>query len=406
MTLLLFLILAVCLFNLGIVLWVIYEHFFNTDIPAAIGHTVKLRILHCLFLLMLTWAKICEKLGICSKLTFIRFVLLSLPVKEDPKLVVKNLCFGTVPVRLYQPKARSASLRKGIIFIHGGGMLIGSLDIYHSTCCFLARETNSVVLSISYRLAPEHRNPSGLNDCMAASVHFLRNLETYGVDPFYVTFCGDSAGGTMVASICQTLVTKPDLPKIRAQILIYPFMQAINLQLPSHQRYKNTLFLNQKIFLFCVFQYFDIDILWKTALLNGAHLPLEMRDKCEERVGVHNIPERFKQEGYQPKSPGPFDENVYLETSQIFWAMNSPLFADKDIIARLPETLLVSCEFDVLRDDSLLYKKILDDQGVPVSWHHIEDGFHGVLFTFDKGFFIFPCALTILNIMVDFIKDL
>ncbi|XP_044523093.1 arylacetamide deacetylase-like 4 [Gracilinanus agilis] len=406
MTLLLFLILAFSLFNLGIVLWVIYEHFFNTDIPAAIGHTIKLRTLHCLFLLVIIWAKICEKLRICSEMTFIRFVLLSVPVKMDPKLVVKDLCIGSVPVRLYQPKATSASLRKGMIFIHGGGMLIGSLDTYNSLCCFLARETNSVVLSIGYRLAPEHRHPSALNDCMAASVHFLRNLETYGVDPLCVTICGDSAGATIVASVCQILVTKPDLPKIRAQILIYPLIQMVNFHLPSYEYYKNTLFLTKRVCLTCVFHCFDIDFFWKTAVLNGAHLPPEMRDEYEERMDVHNIPERFRKKDYKPKSPGPFNESAYLETKQLFWAMNSPLFADKDIIAQLPETLLISCEFDVLRDDTMLYKKILEEQGVPAHWHHIEDGFHGVLSTFDKKVFAFPCALKILNIIVDFIKNL
>ncbi|XP_072465022.1 arylacetamide deacetylase-like 4 [Notamacropus eugenii] len=401
-----FLLLAGCIFSLGIGLWVIYEHFFTTDIPAAIGHTMKLHILHCTFLLAINCGKICEKLGICSMPKFVRFLLQSLPIKKDPKLMVKNLCFGTVPVRLYQPKTTSVSLRKGIIFCHGGGMVFGSLDDYNSVCCYLSRDTDAVVLSVGYRLAPEHRSPSASNDCMAASIHFLRNLETYGVDPFHVILCGDSYGGTLVTSVCQSLMTQQDLPKIRAQILIYPYLQGFNFQLPSYQQNKNVPFLNQNLVISCIFQYFDINPSWKTAILNGAHVPPEMRAKSEERMNVHNIPKRFKEKGYQHMSPGPFNEDAYHENKQILWTMNSPLIADDDIIAQLPETLLVSCEFDILRDDALLYKKRLEDQGVPVSWHHIEDGFHGVLITFDKKCFHFPCSLKILDIIVHFIKNL
>ncbi|XP_027699656.1 arylacetamide deacetylase-like 4 [Vombatus ursinus] len=401
-----FLLLAACIFSLGIELGVIYEHFFTTDVPAAIGHTMKLRILHCIFLLVINCGKICEKLGICSMPKFVRFLMQRIPVKKDPKLMVKNLFFGRIPVRLYQPKAMSTSLRKGIIFFHGGGMIIGSLDAYNSLCCYLSRDTDSVVLSVGYRLAPEHRYPSGLNDCMAASIHFLRTLETYGVDPFRVILCGDSCGGTLVASICQTLMTQPDLPKIRAQILIYPYLQGFNFQLPSYQQNKNVLFLTQNFAISCIFQYFDIQPSWKTAILNGAHLPPEMREKSKERLNVDNIPKKFKEKGYQYMSLGPFNEDAYHENKQLLWTVNSPLIADNDIIAQLPETLLISCEFDVLRDDALLYKKRLEDQGVPVSWHHIEDGFHGVLSTFDKKYFCFPCSLKILNTIVHFIKNL
>ncbi|XP_043847261.1 arylacetamide deacetylase-like 4 [Dromiciops gliroides] len=406
MILLFFLLLAGCIFNLGIGLWVIYEHFFTIDVPAAIGHTMQLRILHCSFLLAIKYGNICEWLGICSVPKFLRFLLDRMTIKKDPTLMVKNLCFGTVPVRLYQPKATSTSLRKGIIFFHGGGMVVGSLDVYNSLCCYLSRKTDSVVLSVGYRLAPEHKLPCGINDCMAASTHFLSTLETYRVDPSQVIFCGDSVGGTIVASISQALVTQPDLPKIRAQVLIYPYLQGFNFQLPSHQQNKNVLFLTLNIAIYCIFQYLDIRPSWKTAILNGAHLCPEMQKKSEERISVHNIPKRFKERGYQLMTPSPFNEDAYQENKEILSPRNSPLIADDDIIAQLPEALLVSCEFDILRDDTLLYKKRLEDQGVPVSWHHIEDGFHGVLLTFDNKYFCFPCSLRILNIVVNFINNL
>ncbi|XP_074074503.1 arylacetamide deacetylase-like 4 [Macrotis lagotis] len=337
---------------------------------------------------------------------FVRFVMKQIPVKKDPKIMVKNLYFGIVPVTLYKPKAMSASLRKGIIFFHGGGMIFGSPDDYNNFCCYLSKETDLVVLSVGYRLAPEHNAIVGVNDCTAASIHFLKILETYGVDPFHVILCGDSVGGTIVASVCQKFITQPDLPKIRAHVMIYPYLQGLNFQLPSYQQHKNVPFLSRDFSISCIFYSLDIHPSWKTAILNGAHLPPALREKYEKWMSVHNIPKSFKDRGYQYRSPDPFNEDAYQQNQHILWPVNSPLIADNDIIAQFPETLLVSCEFDVLRDDVLLYKKRLEDQGVPVSWHHIEDAFHGVLLTFGGKYFSFPSSLKIVNVVVHFIKNL
>ncbi|KAM9037830.1 arylacetamide deacetylase-like 4 [Sarcophilus harrisii] len=255
-------------------------------------------------------------------------------------------------------------------------------------------------------MVPDHKYPAPLNDCITATIHFLRTLDTYGVDPSRVILCGDSAGGSSATSICQMLVTQPDLPKIRAQILIYPYIQGFNFQLPSHQQNKNIPLLTlSDLGLYLCF-YFDMDPSWTSIFMQNAHVPPEMQKKYGEIINVNNIPKRFKERGYQPMSPGSFNEDAYLESKMLLQPTNSPLIADDDIIAQLPETLLVSCEFDILRDDALLYKKRLEDLGVPVSWHHIEDGFHGVLFTFGQKVFYFPCSLKILNIIILFIKEL
>uniref|UniRef100_A0A7N4NHJ4 Alpha/beta hydrolase fold-3 domain-containing protein n=1 Tax=Sarcophilus harrisii TaxID=9305 RepID=A0A7N4NHJ4_SARHA len=320
------------------------------------------------FLFSVQQGNILEKLYICSMPKFLRFLHDCFLDKKDPHLVVTTLHFGKVPVRLYKPKAPSAKPRCGIIFFHGGACIFGSLKFYNHLCCYLSRESDSVVLSVGYRMVPDHKYPAPLNDCITATIHFLRTLDTYGVDPSRVILCGDSAGGSSATSICQMLVTQPDLPKIRAQILIYPYIQGFNFQLPSHQQNKNIPLLTlSDLGLYLCF-YFDMDPSWTSIFMQNAH--------------------RFK------------------ESKMLLQPTNSPLIADDDIIAQLPETLLVSCEFDILRDDALLYKKRLEDLGVPVSWHHIEDGFHGVLFTFGQKVFYFPCSLKILNIIILFIKEL
>lgn len=80
-----------------------------------------------------------EKLGICTMPQFVRFMHDLKPVKEDPDVVATNLCFGTVPVRLYQPKAASRTPRRGVIFYHGGGGVFGSLSKSPSPRPHLAR---------------------------------------------------------------------------------------------------------------------------------------------------------------------------------------------------------------------------------------------------------------------------
>lgn len=72
----------------------------------------------------------------------------------------------------------------------------------------------------------------------------------------------------------------------------------------------------------------------------------------------------------------------------------------------MDRSCIVSCEYDIFQDHSQLYKKRLEDLGVPVTWHHMEDGFHGMSVTLDLGCLYLPCSVRILNAAVHFIKEL
>ncbi|XP_021099213.1 arylacetamide deacetylase-like 4 [Heterocephalus glaber] len=326
--------------------------------------------------------------------------------KKDPKVVVTNLRFGTIPVRLFQPKAIACRSRGGIIFYHGGAAVMGSLDSYHNMCLFLALETDSVLLSVGYRKLPDHHYPVITNDCLNASIHFLKILKTYGVNPSQVVICGESAGGGVVAQVTQALVSQKDLPQIRAQILIYPTTQAINLQLPSFQQNQNVPFLTRDFMLMCLCKYMAIDLSWRDAMVKGACIPPDTWKKYRKWLSSDNIRQSVKNRFQESQLRGPFNEAAYLETKHLLDVANAPLLADDEIIAQLPEAFLVSCEYDVFRDDVLLYKKRLEDQGVPVSWYHVEDGFHGCLILFDRKPFSFPCSVKILNAIVSYIKGI
>ncbi|NXE94114.1 ADCL3 protein, partial [Menura novaehollandiae] len=98
-------------------------------------------------------------------------------------------------------------------------------------CQYIAKESGSLVVSVGYRLAPEHKCPAAYEDCLNATEHFLQHMEHYGVDPTRVVVCGDSAGGNLAAVVSQTLAGRSDLPRLRAQILIYPGLQALDFNL-------------------------------------------------------------------------------------------------------------------------------------------------------------------------------
>ena len=109
---------------------------------------------------------------------------------------------------------------------------------------------------------------------------------------------------------------------------------------------------------------------------------------------------------HQPVFPSPFNGAAYLENKHLLDVDNAPLIRDDETIAQLPKAFLVSCEHDILRDDTLLYMKRLEDQRVPMMWYHVEDGFHGSLLLFDKEIFLFLCSLKIVNAIANYIKSI
>uniref|UniRef100_A0A8C6RPR1 Arylacetamide deacetylase like 4 n=1 Tax=Nannospalax galili TaxID=1026970 RepID=A0A8C6RPR1_NANGA len=392
-------------FTLGLITWAAVRHFLIAEVPSILKQPVKFRFLHCVVLFTIAFGNVLEKLKICSMPRFVQFTHGIGTRKKDPTLVVTDMHFGTIPVRLFQPKAMSSNLW-GIIFYHGGGGIFGNLDSYSNLCSFLARETDSVVLSVGYRKLPDHHHPSLSEDCLNASIHFLKDLHTYGVDPTRVVACGESVGAGAAAIVMQSLLSRPDLPQICAQVLITPGMQLISFHLPSHQQNQNVPFLTRDLMMLGICKYLAIDLSWREALLKGTCVPPDTWKKYRKWLSSDNIPQRFRGPNLQPEFPGPFNEAAYLETKQIWDAEVSPLLADDKTFAQLPQAFLVSCEYDALRDDALLYKKRLEDQGVPVSWYHVEDGFHGCVMLFDQKLFSFPCSLKVIRAVVSYIKGI
>ncbi|XP_073441667.1 arylacetamide deacetylase-like 4 [Dendrobates tinctorius] len=386
---------------------VIYFEFANSDIPPGVANPAKLRIIHCIMIGIAVVGKIAQNMFICSQLDFTRFIrdkLLARRLGEDPKLLIKNLNFEGIPVRVYQPKSPSAGGRKGVLFFHGGGWMFGSIDSYDVLCRYISKGTESVVVSVGYRLAPEHKYPAAFDDCLKATRHFLKNAREYGIDPSSVVISGDSAGGNLTAAVCQALVGT-DLPKPLAQVLIYPAVQGIDFHLPSYTQNCAVPILYRERAVFYMINYIEGNLQMMEEVLDGDHVPVDLKLKFKKWLGLDNIPDEFKVRGIKHPLMASHSEDVYKAHKQLFETYFSPLLAEDSVFRLLPKAYVLTCEFDVLRDDGILYKKRLEDNGVPVTWFHLKDGFHGIVSFFDNGKLTFESGKLAVDNIVKFIND-
>ena len=148
---------------------------------------------------------------------------------DPPALAeVRELEAGAIPLRLYRPAAGVLPL---LVYFHGGGWVIGDRDTHDVLCRTLAVNSGCAVLSVDYRLAPEHRFPAAVDDCIAATQYALREAAALGVDAARIAVGGDSAGGNLAAAVAIAL--RDAGTPLAFQLLIYPAtdMRAIA---PSH----------------------------------------------------------------------------------------------------------------------------------------------------------------------------
>ncbi|MGH0118401.1 UNVERIFIED_CONTAM: hypothetical protein FKN15_023337 [Acipenser sinensis] len=343
-----------------LVFGLIYAEFSNSEIPLGVAQPGKLRLIHGLLVGIAVLGRIFQNMGLCTQVGFTRWV--------------SNTLLPT--------------------------------NTYDDLCRYIAKESATVVVSVGYRLSPEHRYPAQLDDCLAATSHFLEVAEAdYGVDPRKVAVGGDSAGGNLSAALCHRFVEN-DLPLPCAQILIYPVLQMADFNLPSYQQNQSVPLLYRTRMGFYYLHYLNGDTSLLEDVLDGRHVPLELELKYCKWLGPDNLPPEFKTRGFTPRAVTAHDEEVYDIMKDALEPSVSPLLASDTVLCKMPPTFILTCEFDVLRDDGILFKKRLDDLGVPVTWWHVQDGFHGIVSFFDKGWLTYPSGKQALDHIVSFVKTL
>ena len=129
---------------------------------------------------------------------------------------------GEIPVRIYTPAAKPNGI---LVYFHGGGWVVGDLDSHDYVCRALTNDAGCTVVSVDYRLAPEHKFPAGPEDCYAATQWVAKNAAALGSDADHIAVGGDSAGGNLAAAI-SLMARDRGGPRIRHQMLIYPATDA------------------------------------------------------------------------------------------------------------------------------------------------------------------------------------
>ena len=171
---------------------------------------------------------------------------------EPPELSeVKELAIpaphGAIPARLYRPQTlrQIEGLAPALVFFHGGGWVIGNLDSHDVVCRALAHEGELIVISVDYRLAPEHKFPAAVDDAVAATQWVADHAAALGIDAGRLSVGGDSAGGNLAAVVALSARDGKG-PLLSGQVLIYPATD-FTMSHPSHREPETSVLLTHSV---------------------------------------------------------------------------------------------------------------------------------------------------------------
>lgn len=228
---------------------------------------------------------------------------------------------GDLRIRIYRPNGQSSGLRPAVVFFHGGGFVFCSIDSHDGFCRRMARYADAVVVSVDYRLAPEHRAPAAAEDAYATTAWVAEHGDELGIDAARITVAGDSAGGNL-AAVVPLMARDRGGPALAGQILIYPVI-APDFNTPSHRDFG----------------------------VGNFNTTANMRWYWEQYLG----------------------ENSLREAS----AFMIPSRADS--LAGLPPAIVVTAGRDPLSSEGRSYAGALRNAGVAVTHRHYPELFHGFM---------------------------
>jgi acetyl esterase len=157
--------------------------------------------------------------------------------------VVAKAATGDVPIRIYSPIAAGSDPLPALIYFHGGGWVIGNVETHDGLCRLFANEGGFRVVSVDYRLSPEHKFPAAVDDAYGAVAWIEQNAADIGIDPNRLAVGGDSAGGNLAAVVAQLAKAKGH-PKLAFQMLLFPVTQ-IGADTPSLHDFDTGYFLER-----------------------------------------------------------------------------------------------------------------------------------------------------------------
>ncbi|XP_053454826.1 LOW QUALITY PROTEIN: arylacetamide deacetylase-like 2 [Nycticebus coucang] len=242
-----------------------------------------------------------------------------------------------------------------------------------------ANKLDAVVVSVDYRLAPQHHFPAAFEDAIGVVRFFLQDkiLTKYGVDPTRICISGDSAGGSLAAAVTQQIQNDPEIKhKIKMQALLYPSLQLIDAYLPSHQRDEYDIILTRDVAIKFASLYFTKDEVLLQAMRRNQYMPLESRHLFKFANWSVLLPEKYRKGHVYTE---PVLGRLGYSLPALMDERASPLLVNDSWLQNLPLTYVLTCQYDILRDDGLMFVSRLQNVGVQVAHDHIENGVHAAL---------------------------
>jgi len=236
---------------------------------------------------------------------------------------------GTLRVRTITPQAAGRGPLPVVVYFHGGGWVLGNIESHEGISRALANAGGVIVVTVDYRLAPEHRFPAAAEDAYAATRWAAEHAAGFGGDPRRIAVAGDSAGGNLAAVTCLMARDRGG-PRVDFQVLLYPITD-YNINTGSYTAFADGFFLTRS----------EMAWYWEHYV-----------EKAEDRRHPHASPCRE---------------------------------AD---LGRLPPALLITAEFDVLRDEAEAYARHLQAAGGAVKLRRYDGMIHGFIRRypfFDQG---------------------
>ncbi|KAJ8003770.1 hypothetical protein DPEC_G00151810 [Dallia pectoralis] len=396
-------------------------YYIYTPIPAAIEEPFKLMLMDALIRAVLQVDNLCQSLGMrplnpsFSGASSEPGTLDKMAGGHGVGVRVSDVDFDGVPVRVYEPPVTGGGeggLRRAVVFYHGGGWTFGSTKKggYDIFCRQMSDELNAVVVSVEYRLAPAVHFPVQYEDCLRATKHFLEPgvLERLSVDPQRVAVSGDSAGGNLAAAVAQEISADDTGVRFSVQALIYPVLQGLDFHTPSYIQNQNIPILHRYLMARFWLLYMGVDpslspLLLSPAFLHNPSIPPSVRSRINWTTLLP--PKHIKHHKLASKDTG---SHVATKPEVEFLpglldVRSSPLLAEQGVLGRTPRALIITCEYDVLRDDGLMYGRRLQDAGVKVTNVHYDDGFHGCCFA--QWPFSFDVGKRIVSEYIDWLQE-
>lgn len=313
------------------------------------------------------------------------------------KLEVKWDMVAGQRVLIYRPRdVTGDEMLPCLVYVHGGGWCMDNpifCDHYTYRLALMAR---MVTIGIHYRRTPKHPFPAPFNDCMDVVSYVLEHGKTLGVDVNRVGLGGDSAGGNMAAALHLYFLKKrqPRLPPLKYQLLVQPITQALNFRFPSYLEVSPSIPLLSNHYLAGFWAlYLGLDPKrvdsFASTMIRNRHCSQELRDKFSDSLNIQHLPKQFRKprpeymRGHMITEDFKKDDNSYdaalyskIKDKLTDWRL-CPLVAPD--VSGLPPTLVLVNEYDVLRDEGLLYAHRLKQAGVQTQVY-IGAGFHGDFF--------------------------